>query len=329
MGTNDIKTLIGRFLSNDISGKDLVSLSKWAAESREHRTELSSSMRDWAERNGEAGFNADEAFGRFQERISLAGAQKTGKIRRMFWQWTAAAASAIAAVGIISYEAFRIHDYKALFADSHITVEAPAGSKTHVVLPDGSKVWLNAGSALKYSSDGKERQAELSGEGFFEVSHDESKPFNVASTHLNVRVLGTKFDFRDYPEDSLAEVTLTQGKIALNDLSGRNGEIVMSPDESVVFDKSSGTMTKGKAVTASDEWITGTFSFDAAPLSEIARRLEREYSVKIEISDPALCGFRFYGTFNSSRQDIDEVLQSLSATGKFRYRKEHNVVTLY
>ena len=69
--------------------------------------------------------------------------------------------------------------------------------------------------------------------------------------------------------------------------------------------------------------------FDEAPLLEIVRRLERAYSVKINISSPELFGLRFYGAFNSSRQDISEVLQSLSATGKFRYSKEHNVITLY
>ncbi|HBH09650.1 MAG TPA: anti-sigma factor [Rikenellaceae bacterium] len=327
MKTNDIKTLIERFLTGDITGEELVTLSRWTSESHEHAAGLSSRMKTWAELNSADGFDADEAFGRFRRRISLT--RPASKVHRVFWKWTAAVAAIFTAVGIITYEAYRIHDYKTLYADNHITVEAPAGSKTHVVLPDGSKVWLNAGSVLKYSGDGKGRRAELSGEGFFEVSHDESRPFNVASTHLNVRVLGTKFDFRDYQDDSLAEVTLAQGKIILSDLSGRNGEIVMSPEESVVFDKSSGILTRGKAVTASDEWVTGTISFDAASLSEIARRLEREYSVKIEIADPALRGFRFYGTFNSSRQDVDEVLQSLSATGKFRYRKVHNVVTLY
>lgn len=327
MKTNDIKTLIERFLTGDITGEELVTLSRWASESHEHAAGLSSRMKTWAELNSADGFDADEAFGRFRRRIALT--RTASKVHGVFWKWTAAVAAIFTAVGIITYEAYRIHDYKTLYADSQITVEAPAGSKTHVELPDGSKVWLNAGSVLKYSSDGKGRRAELSGEGFFEVSHDESRPFNVASTHLNVRVLGTKFDFRDYQDDSLAEVTLAQGKIVLSDLSGRNGEIVMSPEESVVFDKSSGILTRGKAVTASDEWVTGTISFDAASLSEIARRLEREYSVKIEIADPALRGFRFYGTFNSSRQDVDEVLQSLSATGKFRYRKVHNVVTLY
>lgn len=327
MKTNDIKTLIERFLTDDISGEELVKLSRWASESREHRAELSSRMKAYAERNRATGFDADEAFGRFRKRISLT--RTTGKVRRVFWKWAAAVAAVFTAVGIITYEAYRIHDYKTLYAENQITVEAPTGSKTHVVLPDGSKVWLNAGSTLKYSSDRKERKAALSGEGFFEVWHDEGKPFNVSSSNLNVRVLGTKFNFRDYPDDSLAEVDLAQGRIVLSDLSGRNNEIVMSPDESAVFDKSTGALTKGRTVTASDEWITGTFSFDAASLPEIARRLEREYSVRIGITDPALRGFRFYGTFNSARQDIDEVLQSLSATGKFHYRKEHNVITLY
>lgn len=325
MKIKNIDTLIEKFLSDTISREELASLSEWASESRENRAALSSRMKEWAKDNGS--FDADKAFGRFKTRVAME--KRPARSNRRVWLWTAAAAAALAVFGLVSYQAYQVRTYRNLLANEEVTVKAPAGSKSYAELPDGSKVWLNAGSSLTYSYDvsKKERTVDLSGEGFFEVYHDEKTPFTVSSSSLNVRVLGTKFNFRDYPEDLLAEVTLTQGKIALSNQAGE--ELIMSPDESVTFDKETGTMTRGRSGYQVNEWVSGNLVFDEAPLLEIVRRLERAYSVKINISSPELFGLRFYGAFNSSRQDISEVLQSLSATGKFRYSKERNVITLY
>ena len=322
MKIKNIDTLIEKFLSDTISREELASLSEWASESRENRAALSSRMKEWAK--GNDAFDAEKAFCRFKAHVAVE--KKPALNHRRVWLWTAAA---LAVFGLVSYQAYQVRTYRNLLANEEVTVKAPAGSKSYAELPDGSKVWLNAGSSLTYSYDvsKKERTVGLSGEGFFEVYHDEKTPFTVSSSSLNVRVLGTKFNFRDYPEDLLAEVTLTQGKIALSNQAGE--ELIMSPDESVTFDKETGTMTRGRSGYHVNEWVSGNLVFDEAPLLEIVRRLERAYSVKINISSPELFGLRFYGAFNSSRQDISEVLQSLSATGKFRYSKEHNVITLY
>lgn len=326
MKTNDIETLIERFLANDISGEDLVTLLDWASGSERNMAVLSSRMKDWACKDNS--FDADAAFARFKDRISQ---EKSPAVRPrwIFWRGIAASVAAAVAAGVIVYQSFLVRDFRNMYADSSVMVEAPDGSKTRIVLPDSSTVWLNAGSSLRYSFDPevKERKVSLRGEGFFEVRHDESKPFIVSSSNLDVRVLGTKFNYCDYPEDSIAEVSLAEGRIALSDRTGK--ELVMSPDESAVFNKLSGAMTVAKSTYKADEWITGNLTFDEVPLLEIVRRLERTYSVKIRIDDAALCGLRFYGSFNSSVQDIQEVLRSLSATGKFRFRTERDAITLY
>lgn len=332
METNDIETLIERFLTRNISGKEMASLFEWASGSSENMAALSSRVRAWAEKDNS--FDADEAFERFRGRVAeqkamMADDTSATRKRRLPWRILAASAAAAAAAVVIAYQASRTRDYRNMLAENSVTVEAPAGSKTRVVLPDSSTVWLNAGSSLRYSFDAgeKERKVALCGEGFFEVRHDDDAPFVVSSTNLNVRVLGTKFNFCDYPEDTLAEVTLTEGSIALSDQAGK--ELLMSPDESVVFNKVTGLMTLGESGYDADEWITGNLTFDEVPLLEIVRRLERTYSVRIRIGDAALYDLRFYGVFNSSRQDVTEVLRSLSATGKFRYKKDGDEITLY
>ncbi len=331
METNDIETLIERFLNKNISGKEMASLFEWVSESSENMSALSSRMKAWAEKDNS--FDADEAFERFRGRVAEERALKTNastEIRHWrLWRTLVASAAAAAAVVVIAHQASQAQDYRNMLTENSLTVEAPAGSKTKVVLPDSSTVWLNAGSSLRYSFDAgeKERKVALCGEGFFEVRHNDDVPFVVNSTNLNVRVLGTKFNFCDYPEDTLAEVTLTQGSIALCDRAGK--ELLMSPDERVVFNKVTGIMTLGESGYDADEWITGNLTFDEVPLLEIVRRLERTYSVRIRIGDAALYDLRFYGSFNSARQDVTEVLRSLSATGKFRYKKEGDEITLY
>lgn len=326
MKTNDIETLIERFLANDISGKDLVTLLEWASDSEKNMSVLSSRMKERACKD--KSFDADKAFERFRNRVS-EGKSQVVRTRRISWRAIAASVAAVVAAGAIVYQSILVRDFKNMYADGSVLVEAPQGSKTRIVLPDSSTVWLNAGSSLRYSfnRERKERKVSLRGEGFFDVRHDESRPFVVSSSDLDVRVLGTKFNYCDYPDDSIAEVSLTEGRIALSDRVGN--EIVMSPDESVVFNKLSGEMISGKSTHDADEWITGNLTFDEVPLLEIVRRLERTYSVKIKVEDPTLYGLRFYGSFNSSAQDIHEVLRSLSATGKFRFMAERDVVNLY
>ena len=192
MKIKNIDTLIAKFLSDTISREELASLSEWASESRENRAALSSRMKEWAKDNGS--FDADKAFGRFKTRVVME--KRPARSNRRVWLWTAAAAAALAVFGLVSYQAYQVRTYRNLLANEEVTVKAPVGSKSYAELPDGSKVWLNAGSSLTYSYDvsKKERTVDLSGEGFFEVYHDEKTPFTVSSSSLNVRVLGTKFN---------------------------------------------------------------------------------------------------------------------------------------
>lgn len=101
---------------------------------------------------------------------------------------------------------------------TQITVEAPYGSKTKLYLPDGTLVWLNAGSKMSYAQDFgiNERSLNLSGEAYFEVTRNEEIPFKVHTEELDVKVLGTKFNFRNYKDDLEAKVCLLEGKVALN-----------------------------------------------------------------------------------------------------------------
>ena len=219
---------------------------------------------------------------------------------------------------------------KEVFSD--IIVEAPLGSRTKLTLPDGTLVWLNAGSRITYSQGFGvgNRKIELIGEGYFEVKRNEEVPFLVKTNSLLVKVLGTKFNFRDYPDDAEAIVSLSEGKVALNNLLKKEKEAFLLPNERVVLNKKNGRMhVEYSTVSNALQWTNGYLFFDEELLPDVVKELERSYNVKIQIASDTLNTFRFYGNFVHREQNIQEVLEALSATRKIHYIIEGHNITLY
>ena len=214
-----------------------------------------------------------------------------------------------------------------------IKVEAPQGSTTKMTLPDGTEVWLNAGSRIEYSQGFgvSDRHVQLTGEGYFEVHRNESMPFIVKSPSLNVQVLGTKSDFRDYPSDHSAMVSLDEGSVAVGLRSAHDGDYQyrLSPDQRAVLEKRSGNMRIENRSTTDRLWTDGTIMINGQRLADIAIDLERSYGTKICIENTQLAQTRFYGVFHRKDQSLDQVLATLAATGHMRYAINGNVVRIY
>ena len=244
------------------------------------------------------------------------------------WRY-AAVVAVIIAVGYLSYWRGEVN-VKDTFAD--ISVEAPLGSKTKLYLPDGTLVWLNAGSRMTYSQGFgvDNRKVELEGEGYFEVTRNEKIPFYVKTKDLQLRVLGTKFNFRDYPEDHEVVVSLLEGKVELNNMLKSGKEALLAPDERAILNKSNGLMTvESVAASNASQWTDGYLFFDEELLPDIAKELERSYNVKIHIANDSLNNFRFYGNFVRREQNIQEVLDALASTEKIQYKIEERNITIY
>ena len=277
-------------------------------------------------------YDKDKAFENFRNRVEsqkeIQSTSRRGFSLSALWRY-AAVVAIIIAVGCISYWQGEVN-VKDTFAD--ISVEAPLGSKTKLYLPDGTLVWLNAGSRMTYSQGFgvDNRKVELEGEGYFEVKRNEKIPFFVKTKDLQLQVLGTKFNFRDYPEDHEVVVSLLEGKVGLNNLLREEKEAVLSPDERAVLNKANGLLTV-ESVTASNasQWTDGYLFFDEELLPDIAKELERSYNVKIHIANDSLKTFRFYGNFVRREQNIQEVLEALASTEKMQYKIEERNITIY
>ena len=330
-----IDELIANYLTEDLDKNALDELKTWIAASAENQQYFIRQREIWfsaVSREAASVYDKDKAFENFRNRVEsqkeIQSTSRRGFSLSALWRY-AAVVAIIIAVGCISYWQGEVN-VKDTFAD--ISVEAPLGSKTKLYLPDGTLVWLNAGSRMTYSQGFgvDNRKVELEGEGYFEVKRNEKIPFFVKTKDLQLQVLGTKFNFRDYPEDHEVVVSLLEGKVGLNNLLREEKEAVLSPDERAVLNKANGLLTV-ESVTASNasQWTDGYLFFDEELLPDIAKELERSYNVKIHIANDSLKTFRFYGNFVRREQNIQEVLEALASTEKMQYKIGERNITIY
>ena len=176
-------------------------------------------------------------------------------------------------------------------------VKVPLGQMSEMTLYDGTKVWLNSGTTLRYSSNfGKEeRKISLEGEAFFEVTKN-NIPFKVKLKNTEVEVLGTTFNVVSYNDENFSEVTLVEGKVNVNNLSGSK-VAELKPSEQIYIDHISNKANITKVETTFyTSWTDGKIVFDDEKLSEITRRLERWYNVDIQFKEASVGELRFSGT---------------------------------
>ena len=330
-----IDELIANYLTEGLDKNALDELKTWIAASAENQQYFIRQREIWfsaVSREAASVYDKDKAFENFRNRVEsqkeIQSTSRRGFSLSALWRY-AAVVAIIIAVGCISYWQGEVN-VKDTFAD--ISVEAPLGSKTKLYLPDGTLVWLNAGSRMTYSQGFgvDNRKVELEGEGYFEVKRNEKIPFFVKTKDLQLQVLGTKFNFRDYPEDHEVVVSLLEGKVELNNLLKKEKEAVLAPDERAILNKTNGLMTV-ETVTASNasQWTGGYLFFDEELLPDIVKELERSYNVTIRIANDSLNTFRFYGNFVRREQSIQEVLEALASTEKIQYKIEERNITIY
>ncbi len=202
----------------------------------------------------------------------------------------------------------------------------PYGKRSEITLADGTKIWLNAGSSLSYPVHftGNSREVYLSGEAFFEVAANRSKPFYVITNDLKIRVTGTRFNVTSYTNDAFTQAVLVEGKIEAekNRLFGRSVEL--SPGERIVYDKKENKIQKDKVdIELYTSWVTGYLILENEPVDEIFKKLERYYDKKIMIegltNQP-----RFTGKLNLA-DDLEKVLKNIAFSASFSVENKDDV----
>lgn len=278
---------------------------------------------------------------------------------RIFWlnlMKYAALVLLILSLGIVG---FRYTRNKPVIASAEIwnTIEAPFGSRARLTLADGTKVWLNAGSQLKYSSRFAQhnRKVILNGEAYFDVAKDEKNQFIVSTSQLDIKVFGTQFNVKAYSEENTIQTTLVEGSVTIERKGiGGRGErtVTLNPNETATFyisDKKDEMPAKpvekedmqNKESRNSEKleilsninpvvftsWKDSKWIIDSDPLSGLAVKLERRYNVKIIIDKKELRDYKFSGTIKD--ETLEQVLNVIKLTAPINYNIHNNEVHLF
>ena len=332
---NHIDDLIILSLCGELDHEGQEELRNWIAISDKNRNYVQAQEEIWFSsiNKGElAKYDASKAFESFLSHIAEARADKQEKFSNRIHRLLRYAAM-IAAVGLVSFFAYQ-HGQRQLSEEfAEIVIEPALGSRTKAILPDGTSVWLNSGSKLTYSQGFglTDRQVSLEGEGFFEVTKNKNLPFSVKSGILQVNGLGTKFNFRDYPDDSEAEVVLSEGFVFLKSLMAGNHESkTLIPGQRAVLNKKTGKFELDEYdARKSRMWTQGFLILDGESIYTIAKKLERFYGVKVTVSSKTLEQYHFYGDFIRQEQSLTDILEALKGTGKLHYKINGKNVILY
>jgi len=220
--------------------------------------------------------------------------------------------------GVLAYDARNKKEDGVMFN----TIATPYGGQYQVVLPDGSKVWLNAASSLRFPTvfAGAERRVELTGEGYFEIARDAAKPFVVhAGSGEDVQVLGTSFNIMAYANEGESRTTLVSGKVRVTTQGGAAAEV--EPGTQAVLDHEKHGLTVSEAnVDQAIAWKNGLFRFHETGIRELMRQVERWYNVEVVYQTDGT-DQDFSGIVSRSKS-IGELLHTLEMTNSVHFRIE-------
>lgn len=201
------------------------------------------------------------------------------------------------------------------------TLQTARGEQYQVVLPDGTHIWLNAASSLKYpvAFADKERLVELTGEAYFEVAHNKTVPFRVKTQQQQVEVLGTHFNINAYDDEGATATTLIEGSVKVT-LAANQKNIIIKPGQQ---SRVSNTDLSLQQVDTDDAiaWKNGYFQFNNESLESIMRKISRWYDVNVQYQDNALKDQIFGGTVSRYKK-VSEVIKALEITNLVHFKIE-------
>jgi transmembrane sensor len=283
---------------------------------------------------------------------------RRGRRARLF-VWAAAACILVLVIGAVFYSRTGVSSSTAPAVPTAIA--AARGSKKFMQLPDGSKLWLNAGSRIVFSTGFTtgNREMTLEGEAFFDVKHDERHPFIIHTGRLDVRVLGTTLNVRAYPGDPTMETTLINGKVEIGVAGDGQSSIILHPNEKITIsmdgkafpvERQDGAIAGQAANTpiantpvkffrrpiepdrtdgtiTETSWVSNKLVFRQETLAGMATRLERWYDVKIIFDNDRFRNDTLSGTF--PEEPIGDVMHALQITAGFHYRIDKDTVRIW
>jgi transmembrane sensor len=318
---NAIDTLLARYLANECDLSEKLQAENWIAASPENKVYFDGLQQIWndAADTDASHFNTDAAWNRLQANMHN-NTHKTSTFS--FWK-VAASVAAFLVLGVLTYT---------LIKDDVAEIPQLAFSTTDKIqngtLPDGSKISLNSNSQLTYPKtfSGNTREVELNGQAFFDVAHDATHPFIIHTNAIDIRVVGTSFDVKAYPNSDSALVSVVSGKVKC--FSGTD-TTVLTAGQQIVFRKSKKEFVRTETGTDNTHsWRTRLFKFERKPLADALREIAASFQVKINVPE-GLNKCLLTLDYDTNIQTVEEVLDLIHESYPATHWKRQGDVIIF
>lgn len=358
-----IKALFISYLEKSISKPDEEILVQWIKNNPGSLKEWSELKKLWNLVNVADKFNDKLLEKEWQLLLNKIEKNRQPQRKLMFWYWLPRVA-AVFLLGAffslaVSYSVYKNANNKLVYQE----ITTPKGAKSKLTLPDGSTIWLNAGSTVKYSNQFglKQREIFLTGEAFFNVVSNKRKAFVVQASDLRIKAYGTSFNVKSYPDENTVEATLIEGSLGVKRLglkNKKNDEVILEPNQRVVYYKSSPQINEIENVVEKEEnninldplqgksetqkltymiskgidpqpftsWKDGTLFINSETLELLAVKLERKYDMKIHFENEKLKNLKFTGSLQN--ETIEQVIEAIGIAAHINYRIDEREIWL-
>lgn len=310
METNNLhpNELFSKVLTGNATSEEKIAFEKWVHQSDENRAVFDAYKKVW--NSSEILKKNDLDRAKLMTQIKIMEKLRATRGFLFYWQRVAA----VLIIPILIYSAYLILSNAGPNSEIVENVTTPYGARTSFQLPDGSVVWLNAGSTISYPKHfGRNREIELKGEAYLEVQKD-NKPFIVKTIYGDVKVLGTKFNVFAYSGE-VFRTTLVEGSVLINDKLNSK-EILLEPGYQYVADKGFNSLDQVKPEIYTT-WKDGKMVFRREPFESVAKSLERWFNVKIDLEGDEIKNLWYTGTIEM--ESFSEVLELIKNTTPINY----------
>jgi len=361
---NNLEEYLWKYFDGKATLPDIKAINQWLDESKENLDVFASIKKSYIEietHSGKIPEKIDKAYNQFLAHINKVEAQTEDQRRKHIHLYNpfiryVLVASIVIITALCTY--LVVNHTQKVVDDTYCEIFVPYGGRSSLILPDGSKIWLNAGSKFKYNRmfNIKSREVFLDGEAYFDVEKSKH-PFVVHTSHLDILVLGTAFNVKSYSEDENIETTLVEGKIQIEQKESDRPLYLKSrqkltyykttnqfqtnqtisdnqPKEAIeVAEEKEVVPAKNIAIEAnvntdeSTSWKDGELIINNEPLEELAKKLERKYDIVFQFNSEELKKYSYSGTLRDF--PLEQVLRALELTSPIKYSIREKTVILY
>ncbi len=319
--------LIHQSLTDQLSGGEADRLQKWLAADPKNQEIYAEILESWEMANSydlPIEVDTDRGFDKFITNTQVQNTTTTSNsptpVRRLWPMISAVAAVGLLLIGVI-------WAWQSTVSDGGQLVETVATSpRTLVTLPDQSVVTLNKGAKISYAANFDQRQIQLDGEAFFQVTKNPEKPFTILTKNTATTVLGTSFNINN--EATKTIVTVFTGKVSFKDRAGKSGSLILTPAQRGIYQTNQQTLNKEEQIPLETiNWQRDNITYqNQTPLSEMLPALETFYGVSFELSEPTLINCKFKATFN--RNSLKDALEALAFGMNLTFTQNNKIIIL-